>query len=102
MRSDNQGRNMKTTNQTLLVIAAMAALAACASKEPVQSADWYKAHDVERTAMVQRCAANPGELAQTPNCVNATAAANAKTWAARGGIHGVKAPTFGAKPKTND
>ncbi|SFL29708.1 hypothetical protein SAMN05192579_1275 [Rhodanobacter glycinis] len=81
---------------------AMAPLAACSPKEATQSADWYKAHDAERTAMVQRCAANPGELAKTPNCINATTAANAKTWAARGGIHGVKAPTFGAKPKTND
>lgn len=90
---------MTPSNRALLAALAMASLAACSSKEPVQTVDWYKAHDAERTAMVARCNANPGELADTPNCVNATDAANAKTWASSGGISGVKAPTFGEKSK---
>lgn len=58
-----------------LVVAAV--LAGCGeTSEPVQSVDWYKAHEAERTAMIAKCKANPGELAAAPNCINATQAAN--------------------------
>jgi len=42
-----------------------------ASEEPTRSVEWFKAHQVERDATLQRCWNNPGELADTPNCVNA-------------------------------
>lgn len=59
----------------VLVVAAF--LAGCGeTSEPVQSLDWYKAHEAERTAMIAKCKANPGELAASPNCINATKAAN--------------------------
>lgn len=60
---------------TLLLIAA-SVLAGCNEQEPVQTADWYKANTTERLAMLERCKANPGEFSATPNCINASAAAN--------------------------
>lgn len=38
---------------------------------PVQTVDWYKAHDDQRKVTLERCSNNPGELQETPNCVNA-------------------------------
>ena len=40
----------------------------------VQTVDWYLAHDAERKATQKECQNNPGELGQTPNCVNASIA----------------------------
>lgn len=57
-----------------LVVAAF--LTGCAENTPVQTVDWYKAHEVERTAMIAKCQANPGELGTSSNCINAIAAAN--------------------------
>lgn len=45
--------------------------------EPVQSVEWYKTHDAERIAMATKCHNNPGQLASTPNCINAQAAVDA-------------------------
>ena len=42
----------------------------------VQTVDWYLAHDAERKATQKECQNNPGELGQTPNCVNASIAGN--------------------------
>lgn len=89
---------MKTIKQVLLVMAVVAGLAACGPKETVQTVDWYKAHTAERDAMLGRCQANPGELADTPNCINATDARDAAMWASRKGTEAPKAPTFGKKP----
>ena len=52
-----------------LVVAAV--LAGCGENTPVQTVDWYKAHEAERTAMIVKCKANPGELDASPNCINA-------------------------------
>ena len=59
-----------------LLLFAAAALVGCGEKTPVQTVDWYKTHDAERLAMIEKCAANPGELAASPNCINAKTAAN--------------------------
>ena len=40
----------------------------------VQTVDWYLAHDAERKETQKECQNNPGELAQTPNCINASLA----------------------------
>ncbi|MDW2034946.1 EexN family lipoprotein [Vibrio sp. 665] len=42
-----------------------------AASDPTHSVEWFKAHEAERDATLQRCWNNPGELAETPNCVNA-------------------------------
>lgn len=42
--------------------------------DPVQTVEWYKAHESERIAMATKCHNNPGQLEKTPNCVNAQTA----------------------------
>ena len=66
---------MKNISIALLVL--VMALTGCKEDPPaetVQSVDWYKAHDAERIETVNRCKTNPGELAGTPNCINAKSA----------------------------
>ncbi|ARS53520.1 EexN family lipoprotein [Kushneria konosiri] len=43
----------------------------------VQTVDWYKAHDDDRKMTLQACSNNPGELRDTPNCINALQAERA-------------------------
>ena len=59
-----------------IVLIVAAVLAGCGEKTPVQTVDWYKTHEAERIAMIKECSANPGELAASPNCINAKTAAN--------------------------
>jgi len=80
-------------NAKLLVAVLLLAGVAGCKDDPagqVQTVDWYKAHQAERMAMLAKCRDNPGQLAATPNCVNATRAESATTWGGRGG--GVKVP----------
>ena len=58
------------------VLAVAVILAGCGESTPVQTVDWYKNHDAERKGMILKCEENPGELAATPNCINAKTAAN--------------------------
>lgn len=88
---------MTNVNRMMLVVAISTGIAACAPKEPVQTVDWYKTHEAERTAMVARCDANPGELEDTPNCINAIDAKNALMWSNHSAIK-IKPLTFGQKP----
>ncbi|EJC0967065.1 EexN family lipoprotein [Salmonella enterica subsp. enterica serovar Newport] len=74
-----------------LVVAAV--LAGCGENTPVQTADWYKAHDKERREMLAKCKSSPGELAASPNCVNARSAQSQIDLGSRNGVS-VKAPTF--------
>ena len=46
-----------------LVVAAV--LAGCGENTPVQTVDWYKAHDTERKEMIAKCKSNPGEVGAT-------------------------------------
>lgn len=67
-----------------IVLVVAAVLAGCGENTPVQTADWYKAHDTERKAMIAKCKADPGELAASPNCINAQQAQNEKELSRRG------------------
>ncbi len=67
-----------------IVLIVAAVLAGCGEKTPVQTVDWYKTHEAERIAMIKECSANPGELAASPNCINAKTAANHLTVDKRG------------------
>lgn len=72
----------------LVVAGTLSMLAGCKEDKPaevVQTVDWYKAHKSERAEVLAKCKANPGELAATPNCVNASRADSATTWGAKGG-----------------
>lgn len=42
--------------------------------DPVHDVQWYKTHDAERKSVLAKCHNNPGQLANTPNCVNAETA----------------------------
>ena len=75
----------------IVVASALSMLAGC--KDKVQTVDWYKTHEKERKEILAKCADNPGELANEPNCLNAQKAASDLVWSARGGIH-VKPLTF--------
>jgi predicted small lipoprotein YifL len=68
-------KSLLTTPAVLMIVTAT--LSGCGKQEPVQTVDWYKANAPERLKVLERCKANPGELALTPNCVNAKTAANA-------------------------
>lgn len=52
----------------------------CGENTPVQTVEWYKSdnHDVERKEMLAKCQNNPGELAASPNCINAQKAQTEK------------------------
>lgn len=65
-------------------IAAAVTLCGCGEKTPTQTVEWYKNNDAERKAMIGKCKDNPGELAASPNCVNAQQAQNEKDLARRG------------------
>jgi type II secretion system protein G len=56
--------------KSFLVGLFVALLTAC-STQSVQTVGWYIAHDSDRIATVAKCQNNPGELASTPNCINA-------------------------------
>jgi hypothetical protein len=62
-----------------LVLSGFLGVAGCTkeSLEPVQTVEWYKTHEAERMAVLQKCMNNPGQLEGTPNCVNARGAADA-------------------------
>ena len=70
-----------------IVLIVAAVLAGCGENTPVQTVDWYKAHDTERKAMIAKCKANPGELAASPNCINANRAETVVDGAKRGGLN---------------
>lgn len=79
---------MKKFTILLVVAGTLSILAGCKKDEVpevVQTVDWYKAHKVERAEVLTKCKANPGELAATPNCVNASRADSSTTWSAKGG-----------------
>lgn len=52
-------------------------LTSCAKEawDPAHDVEWYKTHEGERKDMLAKCHNNPGQLAITPNCINAEQAA---------------------------
>lgn len=67
---------MLRTLVVTVVLGEVLGLTGCTKEalDPVQTVEWYKTHDTERMAMLQKCHNNPGQLTSTPNCVNAQAA----------------------------
>lgn len=64
------------------------ALAGCKQEqaEVIQSVDWYKENTAERVERLAKCRASPGELADTPNCINAEQAESLADATKRGGL----------------
>jgi hypothetical protein len=57
-------------------IAALLALAACnRSPDATLTVQYYRAHAAERESMVRACVDDPGQLRNSPSCVNAREAA---------------------------
>lgn len=57
-----------------VLIASPFALTGCIEDKPadiVHTVDWYREHEAELKEVLKKCNNNPGELAATPNCVNA-------------------------------
>ncbi|MDR4470971.1 MAG: EexN family lipoprotein [Nitrospira sp.] len=71
-------RTMSIELTCAVLLSGMIALTGCTKEalEPVNTVEWYKAHDAEREIMLQKCQSNPGQLAETPNCINAKEAAS--------------------------
>lgn len=50
-------------------------LTACGGSEETKTVEYYSQNQIDRDAKLQECSNNPGDLANTPNCKNAEAAA---------------------------
>jgi hypothetical protein len=73
---------MKMMASNLLLIAVVAGLAGCNEAEPsrpTKTVGWFFDHRDELAVVLKACRDNPGELAKTPNCVNAAEARNKVT-----------------------
>ena len=73
----------------VMVLALIVVLTGCKEEkhqEVVQTVEWFKEHQAEREAQLAKCNSNPGELAATPNCINASRADSSSVWSKRGGI----------------
>lgn len=77
---------MNTKRLNLGLIVAVCTLSACHSTEPTRSVEWFVEHRQELKAALAKCDGNPGELAATPNCINAKRAQGKITWEAKGVI----------------
>lgn len=70
--------------RALSLAALVTGLVACHRQEQTQTVDWYIKNRQELEATLTACLANPGELAATPNCINAAEAKNKLAWSAKG------------------
>lgn len=55
-------------------------------EEVVRTVSWYKENKEELKIMLAKCDENPGELMETPNCINAAQAQAQLDAAKRGGL----------------
>lgn len=78
----------------VMVFTLIAVLAGCKEDKPQEPVEWFKEHQAERELRLAKCNSNPGELAATPNCVNASRADSSSVWSKRGGIKAPAALTF--------
>jgi hypothetical protein len=73
---------MKMMISTLLLIAGVAGLTGCNEADTsrqTKTVGWFFDHRDELAVTLKACRDNPGELANTPNCVNAAEARNKVT-----------------------
>jgi hypothetical protein len=59
----------------MLVVLALAACSRAPGGAGTLTVDYYRAHAAERAAMLRTCENDPGDLRDSPNCVNAREAA---------------------------
>src|SRR3569833_2811103 len=67
---------MKLPRERLsVVVVALLSVTACSPEsEPPRTVSWFEQHPEERKALLAKCQDDPGRLAETPNCVNASQA----------------------------
>ena len=73
---------MKTMASILLLTAAAVSLAGCneaGTSRQAKTVGWFFHHRDELAVALKGCSDNPGELGQTPNCINANEARNQVT-----------------------
>jgi hypothetical protein len=73
---------MKTIRSVCLLIAAVTGLTGCnetRTSEQTKTVGWLFEHRNELQLALKACRDNPGELAKTPNCINANEARNKVT-----------------------
>ncbi len=73
---------MNTIASMLLLTAAVVSLAGCNEADTsrqTKTVGWFFDHRDELAVTLKECRDNPGELAKTPNCVNAVEARNKVT-----------------------
>ena len=73
---------MKTIHFILLSIAAAISLTGCNEadiSQQTKTVGWFFEHRNELQLALKACRDNPGELANTPNCINANEARNKVT-----------------------
>ncbi|MCO5055463.1 EexN family lipoprotein [Thermomonas sp.] len=73
-RSHVEDPCMKAKTLTLGLLALCGILSACHPTEPTRSVEWFKENRPALKETIARCNGNPGELAATPNCINASRA----------------------------
>ena len=66
------------------------------SPEQTRTVEWYLQNKAELKKKIAECADNPGELGNTPNCINAKAAILADS---AGAIHDLPPDVFTLQPK---
>ena len=67
----------RSVRMRLEIVVTLSAVTACAPvpNRAQHSVDYYRTHPPALSAMLARCANDPGRLARTPDCINARAAA---------------------------
>lgn len=73
---------MKTIRSVCLLIAAVIGLTGCnetGTSEQTKTVGWFFEHRNELQLALTACRDNPGDLAKTPNCINANEARNKVT-----------------------
>lgn len=73
---------MKTMASILLITATVVSIAGCNEADTgrqTKTVGWFFDHRDELAVTLKACRDNPGELAKTPNCVNAVEARNKVT-----------------------
>lgn len=69
--------NISKRLPALLASVFIVAAAGAASAATPHSVPWYQANPAARASTLSACAADPGDLANAPDCINAEAAQSA-------------------------
>lgn len=95
---------MKISTSGLIAALIISLVAMCGCKEdqpaapaPAMTVEWYKANEQARKDMLAKCNNNPGELAASPDCVNATVANEQLVWSAKKPNKGIQVKALTAK-----